>query len=251
MSGEGFLGRWSRRKRAALAEPLPPVRAAVVAHPAESAEAAASRAGQAPAAAFDPASLPPVDTLTAASEVRDFLREGVPAALRQAALRRVWALDPAIAGFIGPADYAWDFNAPDGMAGFAQSMPGEMGRMLAQAIGLDKPRAADEVGAGEADDAQSDAPQRAEPDRARHAGPSEAHANEADRPGRDGSDGLLAGSTLGPDPAAVPAAAPVAAAAPRPKPHDHAPHGVAVAALAMTEPAASALPKRHGAATPV
>lgn len=125
MSDAGFLGRWSRRKRAALAAPVP------------SPPAVAPAPGPVPVDAFDPATLPPVDTLTAASEIRDFLREGVPAALRQAALRRVWALDPAIAGFIGPADYAWDFNAPDGMPGFALSMPSDMGQMLARAIGLD------------------------------------------------------------------------------------------------------------------
>jgi len=157
MSDAGFLGRWSRRKRAALAEPHAP--APAPAPPGEPLPAHVPVPQSTPAA-FDPGTLPPVDTLTAASEIRDFLRDGVPAALRQAALRRVWALDPAIAGFIGPADYAWDFNAPDGMAGFAQSMPADLGRMLAQAIGLEEPAnaAADRPGEALATPADALAP---------------------------------------------------------------------------------------------
>jgi hypothetical protein len=39
-------------------------------------------------------------------------------ALKSAALRRVWSLDPAIRDYIGPSEYAWDFNQPGSMAGF-------------------------------------------------------------------------------------------------------------------------------------
>ncbi len=56
--------------------------------------------------------------------------------LRQAALRRAWTLDPAIRNFTGPADYAWDYNAPDGMAGFALELGGDVNKLLAQAIGM-------------------------------------------------------------------------------------------------------------------
>jgi hypothetical protein len=121
---EGFLSRWSRRKRAATQPPAPePV-------PPEATPEAA------PLPEFDPTSLPPVESLTLESDLTAFLRAEVPAALRQAALRRMWSLDPAIRDYIGPADYAWDFNAPDGVPGFALELGGDVKRLLAQAIGL-------------------------------------------------------------------------------------------------------------------
>jgi len=67
---------------------------------------------------FDPASLPPIESIGAATDVSAFLRPGVPADLTQAALRRAWVADPAIRDFVGPAENAWDFNAPDGVPGF-------------------------------------------------------------------------------------------------------------------------------------
>jgi hypothetical protein len=36
---------------------------------------------------------------------------------------------------MGPADYAWDFNAPDGVPGFALQLGGDLQKLLAQAIG--------------------------------------------------------------------------------------------------------------------
>jgi len=126
MSGEGFLGRWSRRKREALRG---------VEEPATEALAPVEAAPEAALPAFDPASLPPLESLTEASDFTAFLRAEVPSALRQAALRRAWRLDPAIRDFTGPADYAWDYNAPDGVPGFAHTLGGDVKRLLAQAIG--------------------------------------------------------------------------------------------------------------------
>jgi hypothetical protein len=54
-------------------------------------------------------------------------------------LRRAWSLDPAIRDFIGPADYAWDFNAPDGVPGFALELGGDAMKLLSHALGLDAP----------------------------------------------------------------------------------------------------------------
>ncbi|MBW8271122.1 DUF3306 domain-containing protein, partial [Caldovatus aquaticus] len=85
--------------------------------------------------AFDPAALPPIESLTPESDIRDFLRAEVPEALRRAALRRLWVLDPAIRGFVGPADYAWDFNAPGGAPGFAPALGGDAARLIARALG--------------------------------------------------------------------------------------------------------------------
>ena len=132
--GEGFLSRWSRRKRAVVegrapeeAAPPAPVEAKPETLPAE------------PEDDFDLASLPPVDSLTIESDFTAFLHRKVPLELRSAALRRAWSLDPAIRDFVGPADYAWDFNAPDGVPGFALELGGDAMKLLSHALGLDAP----------------------------------------------------------------------------------------------------------------
>ncbi|WP_163264489.1 DUF3306 domain-containing protein [Chelativorans alearense] len=65
-----------------------------------------------------PEPLPRIEDLTAESDLSAFLRQGVPAALKNTALRKMWTLDPVIRDYIGPAEYAWDFNKPGSMAGF-------------------------------------------------------------------------------------------------------------------------------------
>lgn len=132
MSEDSFLSRWSRRKRGVeVAEPEPkPEPRAPVAAPAPEPVAEA-----APEPEFDPATLPDIETLTAESDFAQFLQKGVPEALKRLAMRRAWSLDPAIRDFVGPADYAWDFNAPDGVPGFALTLGGDAKRLLAHAIG--------------------------------------------------------------------------------------------------------------------
>ncbi|MCA3352524.1 MAG: DUF3306 domain-containing protein [Roseomonas sp.] len=131
---EGFLSRWSRRKRAVVEGRAPeeptlpaPLEAKPEAPPAE------------PEDDFDPNSLPSIDSLTIESDFKAFLHRKVPLELRSAALRRAWSLDPAIRDFIGPADYAWDFNAPDGVPGFALELGGDAMKLLSHALGLDAP----------------------------------------------------------------------------------------------------------------
>jgi len=121
----GFLARWSRRKRglAEAADPAPP------------APLPAEAPAPAPPEEADPAEVAAIEAVTDLEALRDLLGPQVAPGLRRVALRRLWALDPAIRDFIGPADYAWDFNAPDGVPGFATSLGGEVGRLLAQAIG--------------------------------------------------------------------------------------------------------------------
>jgi hypothetical protein len=182
-SAEGFLSRWSRRKRQAVAKAPPPAEPAVVPavvpdEPPEAPPLAAEVAAPGPEAppggeasaadgAFDPASLPPVESLTAESDLRPFMQPRVPAALRQAAMRRMWSLDPVIRDFVGPADYAWDFNAPDGVPGFALELGGDIARLLAQAIGEPAMDAGPEVppapGAPPMDLALAPAPEAAAP----------------------------------------------------------------------------------------
>lgn len=83
---DSFLGRWSRRKRAALRTPEPP--------------------------APPPPDLPPVAGLGTASDYTPFLQRGVEPEVQSAALGRAWATDQRIAAFRGMGEYDWDFNAP-------------------------------------------------------------------------------------------------------------------------------------------
>jgi uncharacterized protein DUF3306 len=69
---------------------------------------------------FDPASLPSIDSIAADTDIVAFLKSGVPTELTRAALRRAWTSDPAIRDFIGIAESQWDFNDPNGMAGFGR-----------------------------------------------------------------------------------------------------------------------------------
>ena len=50
---------------------------------------------------FDIASLPPIESIDADTDVTAFLRPGVPPDLTRAALRRAWSTDPAIRDFVG------------------------------------------------------------------------------------------------------------------------------------------------------
>lgn len=159
MSGSepvGFLGRWSRRKRG-LEEPAPPEASApLVAPPAGEAAAEAEVARPAPRppaacpvpglAPVDLSALPRIDELTLGSDLSPFLQPGIPSALRAAALRRMWSLDPEIRDFIGCVEYQWDFNSPGGLPnGFASELGGELKQLLAQAIGEPERKPDDEA----------------------------------------------------------------------------------------------------------
>jgi hypothetical protein len=78
--------------------------------------------------------LPSLDDLTAESDLSAFMRAGVPEALKKAALRRMWSLDPAIRDHVGLAEYAWDFNNPGSMAGFGAVAAGTPMAQLAASI---------------------------------------------------------------------------------------------------------------------
>lgn len=150
---ENFLARWSRRKHAAAAE-TEEAKSSVASSPAASGEAVGSEptAGAersdggshilpsiAPNTAeppFDPLSVPPIESITADTDIRGFLAPGVPPELTRAALRRTWATDPKIRDFVGLADYDWDFNAPGSMAGFGSlEMTDELRRVATQIVG--------------------------------------------------------------------------------------------------------------------
>jgi hypothetical protein len=141
---EDFLKRWSRRKHDAAeaeqtkrsasgdAEPTrvdqtddrSPDRVEVI-NPVES-----------PEPVFDLKDLPPIESITAATDIRPFLAPGVPVDIARAALRRAWSADPRIRDFVGLADYDWDYHAVGGAAGFGPlEMTDELRRAVARIVG--------------------------------------------------------------------------------------------------------------------
>ena len=95
---ETFLSRWLRLKRESESAPPP---------------------ADAPSPpAFDPASLPPIESIVADSNIQQFLHEAVPAELTRAALRSAWTADPAIRDFVGIAENQWNFNDHACIPGF-------------------------------------------------------------------------------------------------------------------------------------
>jgi hypothetical protein len=137
---EDFLSRWSRRKREAVektddAQAHEPARAFEGETPA--AETKPPAVGDKPAEApFDLKTLPPIESITAATDIRPFLVPGVPAELARAALRRAWSADPSIRDFVGLAEYAWDYHQPGSMAGFGPlEMTDELRKTVARIIG--------------------------------------------------------------------------------------------------------------------
>lgn len=135
---ESPFSRWSRRKDEARRAKLDPQ--------AQSDEAAERTADTvrdpAPASTEvaptpeEIAALPKLEELTAESDITGFLRRGVPEALRNAALRRMWLLDPAIRDFPGHArDYDFDWNTPGGVPGNSPFEPsGGAARMVRHVI---------------------------------------------------------------------------------------------------------------------
>lgn len=130
---ETFLSRWARRKEAVRAErpetpPAAPEADGAQALPGPdhtSAGAVPPRVDAEPEGA-PLAELPSLETLTAQSDLTAFLRAGVPAPLRNAALRRMWSLDPSIRDFVSEArEYAYDWNTPGGVPGLGPLLPSD------------------------------------------------------------------------------------------------------------------------------
>jgi Protein of unknown function (DUF3306) len=156
---ENFIARWSRRKRevaqeveskessvasgAAAEEVCPPEEQG------DESDVAAARqnASESAEPMFDVSKLPPIESITAESDIRAFLAPGVPPELTRAALRRAWAADPKIRDFVGLAENAWDFNAPGSIVGFGplemtEELRREVARMIGRALveeGTDRP----------------------------------------------------------------------------------------------------------------
>ena len=127
MSGEkdNVFARWSRRKLSVGSTELQatenenPSPDVAVEDAGAVPQAADQEPGPAQTEADEPAEpLPRIEDLTAESDLSAFLRKGVPMALKSAAMRKMWSLDPGIRDYVGPSEYAWDFNQPGSMAGF-------------------------------------------------------------------------------------------------------------------------------------
>jgi hypothetical protein len=146
---KGFLARWSQRKQEAKEEIRQPGREAPVADAEIAAAAAATETEAAPE--FDLSSLPSIDELTSKTDITAFLRKGVPEQLRNAALRKSWALDPAIRNYVNPAlEYAYDWNTPGGVPGNGELGAGiDIARMVSQIMGTGEAPAEPPVAAAE------------------------------------------------------------------------------------------------------
>jgi hypothetical protein len=102
---ETFLSRWLKLKgRAEAASPPvdPPSRAP-----------------------FDLASLPPLHSIVADTDMQQFMHEAVPEEVTRAALRSAWTADPAVRDFVGIAENQWDFNDHASMPGFGPIKAGD------------------------------------------------------------------------------------------------------------------------------
>lgn len=235
MSGS-FLSRWARRKEAVRATErtvAPAITDRPEAEAARGAEAPTGEessapqplalAGDEPEAGTDDllARLPSLDALTPETDLTAFLQAGVPTALRNAALRRMWSLDPAIRDFVSEArEYAYDWNTPGGVPGMGPLLPTDDVKAMLKRIIDGVPVAAEE----EPDTERQDAP-TASSERAAEISDPAPPEPETD-PATDGD--------------------------PLPMPDLHAP--VAIAAIEAREVVQPALPRprlrRHGGAMP-
>src|SRR5262245_560294 len=138
---ENFISRWSRRKRDAGDEKAQP-------EDKKTADEASLKSPQPGAASppvpeFDPASLPPIESIEAGTDISAFMRSGVPSALRHAALRRAWSADPAIRDFLGLNENFWDASGPEGISGFGElDRSLDVKRMVSELFGENAPEAA-------------------------------------------------------------------------------------------------------------
>jgi len=134
---KNFLMRWSRRKRESAEERDTPPLDEKTALPStdRGVNDPDALVKPAPAPEFDIKTLPPIESIGVNSDIRAFLRPGVPAGLTRAALRRAWSADPAIRDFIGLSENSWDFTAPDSLPGFGPLDAEEIRRLAAQLFG--------------------------------------------------------------------------------------------------------------------
>lgn len=131
---ENFLRRWSNRKLG-KEDPAPSAQEPERPDAGEEQSATTNSPVSAEEQPFDVASLPPLESIGPDTDVRAFLRPGVPPELTRAALRRAWSADPGIRDFVELLENGWDFNDPDSIGGFGTISPGDVPRLIAQVVG--------------------------------------------------------------------------------------------------------------------
>jgi hypothetical protein len=134
---DNFLSRWSRRKQeAGESKEKNETGEAVAAPEAESQQRKAAAPNTAPNPESDVERLPPIETISADTDITAFMRTGVPETLKHAALRRAWASDPLIRDFVGLNENFWDAAGPDGIPGFGDLDPNfDVRRMVSDLFG--------------------------------------------------------------------------------------------------------------------
>ena len=145
---EGFLSRWSRLKRdtaeSADGDASPDTVGSEEPEQTEDQSESVADVGSDKSAATVPgvdlSKLPPIESITAATDIRAFLAPGVPLELSRAALRRAWVADPNIRTFIGIAENQWDFTAPESIPGFGSlTAVDDVRKLLADVFGESSP----------------------------------------------------------------------------------------------------------------
>ena len=111
-SGESFLNRWSRRKSGESDQAEAPMTGQPSGEESEAENAFEGLSEEEIAAR-----LPDIEGLDAESDYAPFLQVGVPEALRQRALRKLWRLNPIVAAVDGLNDYDDDFTKEGMVAG--------------------------------------------------------------------------------------------------------------------------------------
>jgi hypothetical protein len=158
---DGFLSRWSRLKRNAGAAPPSERESDSKAAPVEEQVLPEGKTLEQLVA-----ELPRIEDLVPGQSLAAFMQSWVPTAIRNAALQRMWLLDPAIRGYVDPAlDYAYDYNALGGAPGFgpietSQEAIAEVAEMFDRALGRGGPvdedrRAPETAAARDGEDAQT------------------------------------------------------------------------------------------------
>jgi len=113
------LGAWSRRRAAVQAEDAALKQAE---HQAEVATRHAALAEKSEAEMLAELDLPQPDDMKAGDDFSAFMKETVPAALRNRALRKLWLSDPALANIDNLVDYGEDFAAEAKMGGVVKTI---------------------------------------------------------------------------------------------------------------------------------
>jgi hypothetical protein len=139
---DNFFSRWSRRKQEAgestektekkVAAGNPPAEPVTKSEPG----GVASAPETAPLPKLDVESLPPIESISAETDMTAFMRTGVPEALKRAALRRAWSSDPAVRDFVELNENYWDAAGPGGIPGFGDLDPNlDVKRMVSELFG--------------------------------------------------------------------------------------------------------------------